>query len=153
MQRPYRLLFVCTANICRSPMAEGLALSYGAQRRWPVEVRSGGLLGIEGHPADPHAVQVMAEVGIDIAKHRSSGVDEPVMAWADYVLVMEMAHAVLLRERYPEHGDKVLLLANFGGMLDIPDPIGGRRRRFRRTRDDLRRCVERFMDRLPPPVS
>ncbi|MCB9777477.1 MAG: hypothetical protein H6742_02810 [Alphaproteobacteria bacterium] len=149
--RPYRLLFVCTANICRSPMAEGWAAWYGAQRGWPVEVRSGGIMGLMGHPADPLAIKVMAEVGIDISGHRSGGVDEEMIAWADHVLVMEMRHASSLRRRIPASDSKVLMLGNFGGLVEVPDPVGGWRWRFRTSRDQLKKCVQGFMDQLPPP--
>ena len=71
--RPHRLLFVCTANICRSPMAEGLARDYARRRQWPVEVRSGGVMGLIGKPAASNAVAVMREIGIDISNHQSGG--------------------------------------------------------------------------------
>lgn len=151
--KPYQLTFVCTANICRSPMAAGFSRAYGASREWPVEVRSGGIMGLVGHHADPLAIKVMGEVGIDIANHRSGGVDADLMAWSDYVLVMEMRHASTLRKRFPEHETKVLMLGNFGGLVEIPDPVGGWRWRFRKSRDQLKKCVEGFMDQLPPPVS
>ena len=59
--RPYHLLFVCTANICRSPMAEGLARAYALQRGWSVECRSGGIMGLIGKDAAPNAVRVLKE--------------------------------------------------------------------------------------------
>jgi len=149
--QPYHLAFVCTANICRSPMAAGWARAYAARREWPVEVRSGGVMGLIGHPADPLAVKVMAEVGVDLSEHRSVGVEQELMDWADHVLVMEMRHASTLRRRFPEHEGKVLMLGNFGGLVEIPDPVGGWRWRFRKSRDQLSRCVTTFMDQLPPP--
>lgn len=151
--RPYHLLFVCTANICRSPMAEGFARHYGASRSWPVEARSGGIMGLVGHPADPLAVRVMSEAGVDISAHRSSPVEPEHMDWAHHVLVMEMRHASALRRRFPEHDAKILMLGNFGGLVEIPDPVGGWRWRFRKSRDQLQKCVVTFMDQLPPPVA
>lgn len=151
--KPYRLTFVCTANICRSPMAAGFARAYGDRRGWPVQVRSGGIMGLIGHHADPLAIKVMNEVGVDISDHRSGGVDADLLAWSDYVLVMEMRHASTLRQRFPDGADKVLMLGNFGGLVEIPDPIGGWRWRFRKSRAQLHRCVEGFMDQLPPPAQ
>ncbi len=150
--RPHRLLFVCTANICRSPMAEGWARQYARQRGWPVETRSGGIMGLMGHPADPLAVRVMAEADADIGAHQSKGVEEEDMAWADHVLVMELRHASVLRQRFPQHEGKILLLGSFGGLVEVPDPIGGWRWRFRKSRDQIQRCVIGFMDQLPPPT-
>lgn len=153
MSRPHHLLMVCTANICRSPMAEGLARAYALERGRSVEVRSAGTmterLGLAGRAADKKAVAVCAEVDIDISRHAATPVSEELVAWADYVLVMELRHAADLRERFPEHGDKLMLLAHHGGMGEIADPIGSWKFRFRATRKELARCVERFLDKLP----
>ena len=152
--RPYHLLFVCTANICRSPMAEGLARHYAAQRGWSVRVRSGGTMGLIGKSAAKNAVRALSEVGIDISDHKSKGISDEMVHWADHILVMELAHAVKLRKRHPilADSDRVHQLASFGGMMEIGDPVGGWRWRFRRSRDEIRRCVETFMDNLPPRI-
>lgn len=132
-------------------MAAGFARDYGQQRGWPVEVRSAGIMGLIDHPADPLAVKVMAEVGVDISAHRSSAVTEDLVRWADHILVMEMRHATVLRDRFPESDSKVLMLGTFGGLVEIPDPVGGWRWRFRKSRDQIRKCTISFMDQLPPP--
>ena len=132
-------------------MAEGMARNYALVRGWPVEVRSGGVLGIIDKPADPLAVRVMEELGIDISDHRSGGIDDALVDWADHILVMELNHTMRLRERHPAANDKTLMLGTFGGMMQVEDPIGGWRWKFRRCRDDLLRCVRGFMDQLPPP--
>jgi len=134
-------------------MAEGYAQAYGAQRGWHVEARSGGTLGLQDKPADPLAVRVMNEIQIDIDGHRSGGVTEELMEWGRYILVMELRHASKLRERFPGYEDKILVLANFGGMVEVNDPIGGWRWKFRRCRSDIIRCVEGFMNGLPAPKT
>ena len=149
MQDALRLLFVCTGNICRSPMAKVYAQAAGVERGRIIEARSGGVLGIIDKPADPLAVKVMGEINIDLEGHRSSGVTDEMMDWARYVLVMELHHAIKLRERFPAHEDKVLVLANFGGMSEVKDPIGGWRWKFRRCRADVIRCVDNFLNTLP----
>ncbi len=132
-------------------MAEGMAKTYALERDWPMEVRSGGVLGIINRPADPLAVRVMSEIGIDISSHRSQGIDDDLVEWADHILVMELNHTIQLRERHPELADKALMLGTFGGMMQVQDPIGGWRWKFRKCRDGLLRCVQGFMDQLPPP--
>jgi len=132
-------------------MAEGMAKDYAQLRGWPIEVRSGGVLGIREKPADPLAVRVMGEINVDISAHRSQGIDDDLIDWADHILVMELNHTMRLRERHSNCGDKVLMLANFGGLMEVQDPIGSWRWNFRRCRDDLLRCVRGFMDQLPPP--
>ena len=134
-------------------MAEGMARHYALLRGWPVEVKSGGVLGIIDRPADPLAIRVMKEVGVDISAHRSGGIDSELVAWADHILVMELGHTMKLRERHPVVADKTLMLGNFGGIMEVQDPIGGWRWKFRRCREDLQRCVTGFMDQLPPPTE
>jgi protein-tyrosine phosphatase len=151
MSESLHLLFVCSGNICRSPMAEGFARAQAQARGWPVQVASAGTLGIEDRAADPLAVKVMGEKAIDISAHRSQGLREELIAQARHILVMEMHHQMELHRRYPQSEGKVLMLGSFGGLAELADPIGGWRWRFRSSRDDIERCVERFMDSLPPP--
>ena len=153
MAKVPHILFVCTANICRSPMAEGLGRAYAARRGWLIEFGSAGVMGLEGHPAEPRAVRVMAEIGIDISGHRSRGVTAELVEQADHILVMELHHQIRLHRAFPASEGKVLMLGTFGGVHEIPDPMGGWRWRFRRSRDLIRRCVEGFLDQLPPPPT
>lgn len=148
MSRPLRLLFVCSGNICRSPMAEGLAESIGERLGIPVQARSAGTLGLIDRPADPKAVTVCREVGVDLGDHRSQGVTEELLAWADRVLVMELEHATHLRSYYTNAGEKVLQLAQLGGRADIPDPLGGWTFTFRSTRRLLETCIEALLRRI-----
>ena len=147
----YHLLFVCTANICRSPMAEYLAQAYGAQRGWHVTAQSAGLMGLIDKPAHKRSVRAMAEIDFNIQSHKSQGVTDELISWADYILVMELGHQVKLHDRFPASEGKVLMLGTFGGTHEVADPIGGWMGRFRRCRDLLSTCVQGFMDQLPPP--
>ena len=131
-------------------MAEVIAKGYAAQRLRPVHVKSASTLGLDGRPAEPKAVAVCKEIGLDLSAHRSTPLVGELVDWAEHVLVMEYAHAQYIRENHPDVGDKLMLLGTFGGMLEIADPIGGWKFQFRRSRKDLQRCVEGFVDRLPP---
>jgi protein-tyrosine-phosphatase len=150
VRAPHRLLFVCTANICRSPMADALARRYAEERGWSVEVLSAGTHAVAGEPAAPNAVKAVREVGGDLASHQSRPMDQELVDWADRILVMEMRHAADVRERFPSSDEKVQLLGTFGGIVEIADPYGSWIFTYRRRRDEIRRCVEAFMDRLPP---
>jgi protein-tyrosine phosphatase len=146
---PHRLLFVCTANICRSPMAEALASLLARQRGISVEVASAGTHALEGQPAAPNTVKVVRELGGDLERHVSRPMDDALVAWADRILVMEMRHARTLRERFPASDEKVQLLGTFGGLVEIDDPYGRWIFAFRSTRKDLERCIGAFLERLP----
>lgn len=154
MSEPHHLLFVCTANIARSPMAEALARRYAQERGWAVEVQSAGTHAVPGEPAAPNSVKACRELGASCADHKSQPVDTALVDWADRILVMEMRHAASIRERFPAADEKIQLLGTFGGLVEIGDPYGSWIFTYRRRRDEIRACVEAFMDRLPPrPIS
>jgi protein-tyrosine-phosphatase len=99
---PYRILFVCTANICRSPAAEHLARArYGEQ---VAVFRSAGFL-TQAEACPSHMVRALADVGVDASAHRSYRVDEASLRAADLVLTMEGEHVqratLLCRAAYP----------------------------------------------------
>lgn len=131
-------------------MAHALAVRYAEERGWQVEVRSAGTRALPDQPAAPNAVKAVREVGGDLAEHQSQPMSDELVAWADRILVMEMRHAADIRERFPQADDKVQLLGTFGGLVEIDDPYGSWIFTYRRRRDEIRRCVESFMDRLPP---
>ena len=148
---PHRILFVCTANICRSPMGEAFANAYGRERGWAIEARSCGVNALEGNDAAPKSIRAMKEIGLDISAHRSAPLSAEVVGWASYILVMEIRHATRVHERYPEADGRVMMLGNFGGVMEIEDPYGTWfMRSYRRSRDEIQRCVHTFVDRLPP---
>jgi len=125
-----RLLFVCTGNTCRSPMAEGLAKKMIADRLGctmdeladrGVFVSSAGVSGGFGAAA-PQAVSVMAKRGIDISGHASSQVNADMIRQADHVVVMTLSHRSSILELCPSAADRVSLLC---AETDVDDPIGG----------------------------
>ncbi len=150
MNEPHHLLFVCTANIARSPMAEALARRYADERGWLVRVQSAGTHAVPGQPAAPNSVKVCRELGADCSNHQSQPMTDELVAWAHRILVMEMRHASNIRERFPAADEKVQLLGTFGGLVEIGDPYGSWIFTYRKRRDEIRACVESFMDRLPP---
>lgn len=130
-------------------MAEALARRYAQERQWNVESKSAGVQALVGEPAAANAVKAIRELGENLDSHRAQAVTQELLDWADRVLVMEMGHAVRLRERFPSADQKIQLLGTFGGLVEIDDPYGRWIFAFRSSRDTIRRCVETFMDRLP----
>lgn len=131
-------------------MAEGLARRYANERGWAVEARSAGTHAIPDQPAATNTVKVVKELGGDVGDHKSQPMTDELVAWADRILVMEMRHAQSIRERFPAADEKIQLLGTFGGLVEIDDPYGSWIFTYRRRRDEIRRCVETFLDRLPP---
>ncbi len=112
-----RVLVVCIGNICRSPMAEGLLKQALPDR----QISSAGLAALVGHGADPIAVQIMAEQGIDIGAHRARMVTEALVRESDLILVMDSQQQQQIAAEYPHTRGKVFRLGE-STKQDIPDP-------------------------------
>jgi protein-tyrosine-phosphatase len=139
-----RLLFVCTGNVCRSPLAEAYFKKFASfYRLSSVEARSAGIAPLEGETVEEEAEVLSGEEGLDLADHRARGLDEKLIDETDLVLVMEREQLKLLSSFFPTHRDRIKLLSSFArdGAInpDIPDaygrPIGEYRETFRRIKD------------------
>ncbi|ASS97952.1 MULTISPECIES: low molecular weight protein arginine phosphatase [Geobacillus] len=143
---PYRILFVCTGNTCRSPMAAALL----ENKQLPgVEVKSAGVFAAEGSEASAHAKTVLKEKGIE-AVHRSSQLKKEHIDWATHVLAMTSSHKDMVVERFPEAKDKTFTLKQFvlGTDGDIADPFGGPVEVYRAARDELEKLIDRLAEKL-----
>jgi protein-tyrosine-phosphatase len=146
----HRLLFVCTANICRSPMAEALALLAAEQRHWNIEARSCGVEALTGQPAAPNSVRAIREVGGDLSGHVAQPMSDELAVWAHRILVMEIRHSSAIRARFPMADEKIQLLGHFGGVMEVGDPYGSWIFTYRRSRDLIRKCVDGLLDSMAP---
>jgi protein-tyrosine phosphatase len=156
---PFRLLYVCTGNTCRSPLAEVITLRDLAGRGWThVEVRSAGAGAAAGGPASEGSVRAASRHGLDLSDHRAAPADEERLAWADLVLVMSPSH--LLRVTELGAGEKAALLSSFAAGEDpegvpptVPDPFGGSDEDYEATFVLLEHLVARALDRLAPILA
>jgi protein-tyrosine phosphatase len=124
-----KILFVCTGNVCRSPMAEALMRGLLARRAPDTRVESAGLGAPVGQPADPHAIELMSERGIDITAHRARQASAKLLADFPVVLVMEEAQRRLTGQRYRGARERTHRLGRWSD-FDVPDPIGKERLAF-----------------------
>jgi len=122
------VLFVCTGNICRSPIAEGLFRRLLGNRK-DIEVASAGVHAVRGQPPSLYAVQVCEEEGVDISGLRSQPLTAALVDRATHIFAMTGAHLETIEMLFPQGAEKSFLLREFeqpGTTVwrDVPDPIG-----------------------------
>jgi len=145
------LVFVCTGNVCRSPMAAGLFFDRLVRDKADgrVRVRSAGTWALEGQPASAYAVQVMREQGLDISAHRGRNLTQHDVDEAHLILVMTQRHADYIAHELHSEENKVHLLSEMAGAnTDIEDPYGGSLADYRRTATELADWIERGYTRI-----
>src|SRR5215212_10373910 len=99
------ILFVCTANICRSPVAEVIFSNWLARKAIPGDwqVTSAGTWALSGQAASPYSREVLAERGLELGDHRSRRVDREMLEHSDVVLCMTRSHAEAIQIEFPEY--------------------------------------------------
>lgn len=150
------LLFVCTGNTCRSPLAEAIARAEATRRGLGgVRCRSAGTSAFPGHPASAVGIVAAAERGIDLDGHRSRPLDRELVEWADAVLVMARWHAETVLVEVPDA--PVALLTRYlpagheARDRDVPDPIGGDLETYAATFDVLSAAIVGLFDSWDTP--
>ena len=137
------ILVICIGNICRSPIAEGLL-----KRALPEKtVRSAGIGAMIGHPADPFAIQIMQEQGIDISAHRAQSLMTWMVSEADVILTMDLDQKRFIEQKYATSKGKVFRLGEFG-QYDIPDPYQHNLAVFRQTYSLIAQGVDALIERI-----
>ena len=139
------ILFLCTGNVCRSPMAEGL-FRHAVQGRGEFRILSAGLGAVDGQPPTNHSVEAMREIGIDISHQRSRALTAELVRSADLILGMTHSHTDTVALLYPTAAEKTFLLREFDETLeayekDISDPIGSPFHIYAECRDQIEQGI------------
>ncbi len=146
------VLFVCTANICRSPMAAALLRARLQKERpdwkeWRVD--SAGTWALEGDMAARNSRQVMTERGLDITDHRARTVTEAMLREYDLILTMEPGQKEALQIEFPSVAERVFLLSEMGGGASaVDDPYGGPIEGYKKAAETIDQMLERGMPRI-----
>lgn len=171
------VLFVCTGNVCRSPMAEGFLKEQAERRSLDLHVRSTGTHAWNGRAATIDGRKVMASLGVPIDDHRSMELDSELIDWADLVICMAYEHVREVERTFADATAKTYTLKGFLELLpslptyedtgswlraaaelqsladavadpDVDDPFGEREAAYRRVATEIRELIERLADGL-----
>ncbi|RAZ69508.1 low molecular weight protein arginine phosphatase [Planococcus maitriensis] len=140
-----KILFVCTGNTCRSPMAEAIVHTRSIEG---VEARSAGIFAGQS-PLSANAQKVLSEQSIEF-DHVSKPLDPRDVEWAELILTMTYSHKMALMQYYPEVATKLHTVKEFaeGSTGDISDPYGGSLDDYRRTYKELEQLIDKMVKQL-----
>ena len=140
-----RVLFVCTGNVCRSPMAEGFLRHMAKKAGFEIEVGSAGVGAMDDMTPSRNSVISMKEEGIDISRQLSRMLTPEMMEEYTHVFGLGTGHVDTIRSYFPEAQEKTFVLREFiaddGLDLEVPDPIGGDLDEYRLTRNLIKEAM------------
>jgi len=134
------IIFVCTGNTCRSPMAAALAESIFKKHELTAIVLSAGVAASDGYPASEHAISAMQEETINLQLHRSTQITREILSSASLILTMTGGHLHTIKAIYPQANAFTLgEYAKDGN--DVSDPFGGNLNTYRKCAAQIKQLI------------
>lgn len=141
-----KVLFVCTGNTCRSPMAECLFNAYAEEKGLPYRAISAGVFAHEGSPASDGAYAAMKARGLSLKGHRAQPLSAVPLSDVSLIVAMSPQHVALVNERFPTLSVPVRTFAPA-----IPDPYGGSVQAYQHTANALDKQIVTLANELAKP--
>ena len=140
-----RILFVCTGNTCRSPMAQAFANDTFKAQGLLLKALSCGVYASVDSPASANSVAVMTEHGLCLSAHKSKLVQEKEMKNAEVVIAMTKGHKTHLLGMFPQHEGKIFtLLEMCEESGDVADPFGGCMEVYKKCGDQIKKYIDKI---------
>ena len=144
-----KIIFLCTGNTCRSPMAEVLAKDEAKKNSLELDISSRGIAVFFPSNASPHAIEAMKEYGLDLTNHISKAILEKKKKNADIILTMTNNHKRDLINRFSNYTDKIFTLKEFVGESgDVEDPFGASLKVYKDCANSIEDLIKKLMQKL-----
>lgn len=143
------ILFICTGNTCRSPMAEGIFNAEAEKEGIPFRASSAGTYAYNNLPVSENSEKAMREIGLDISKHKSRQITRTMLSQADLILTMTEEHTEFLNTVASEHSKKIMTVAKYIDLdISVEDPYGNNLDEYIRCRNQLQKIIKLIIMKL-----
>lgn len=147
-----RIMFICTGNICRSAMADGLMKKLAKDNNKEIEVYSCGIFAEDGDMPTFNAIEAIKEYDVDLKLHRATNIRNSKIEDMDIILCATVSHKNNVINMYPNLKDKIFTIKEYADYdkndLDIPDPWGYDIETYRFCASTISKCLNKIIDKI-----
>ncbi len=149
-----KIMFVCTGNICRSAMADGMLRKIAIERKLDIEVYSCGIYAEDGDYATYNAIYVARNYNVDISTHRATNIRNSKIEEMDAILCATKSHKEAIINMYPNLKEKIYTMKEYAGIdnngqdMDIKDPWGYDIEIYHNCIKEIEKCIEKIIKKI-----